>query len=151
MKKKILLLAFVSISITKVQAWNSNDCVLELESKALAETYYQKGDYEKEFNINTDIPMSPKKFATSEPATPVTSDIQVFPNPTDGNLTVFIPELPDGSVTFQLFDVMGRNILFTPLTENNNTINLSKFSQGIYYYRIMNNDISIGSGKVVKQ
>ena len=107
--------------------------------------------YEKEFNIDTDISMSPKKFATSEPPTSVNTEIKVFPNPTDGNLTVFIPELPEGTTVFQLFDVMGRNILFAPLTENNNTINLSKFLQGIYHYRIMNNDIAIGNGKVVKQ
>ena len=107
--------------------------------------------YEKEFNINTDIPMSPKKFATSEPATPVNSEIKVFPNPTNGNLTVFIPELPDGTTVFQLFDVMGHNILSSPLTGNYSKINLSAFSQGIYYYRIMNDGVSIGNGKVVKQ
>ena len=154
MKKKILLLAFVSISITKVQAWNSNDCVLKLESNALVETYYQKGDYEKEFNINTDIPMSPKKSTTTTTKvteTPKTSEIKVFPNPTDGNLTVFIPKLPEGNVTFHLFDVMGRNIFSVPLTDNYSKINLSAFSQGIYYYQLINNGIIIKSNKVVKQ
>ena len=37
------------------------------------------------------------------------------------------------------------------ITGNNSTINLSQLAQGIYYYRIMNNGVSIKSDKIVRR
>jgi hypothetical protein len=111
--------------------------------------------YEREIDFSVAMPATRSKSSSPTPSyfpTPLTSsEIQVFPNPTDGNLTIFIPELPEGSVVFQLFDVMGRSLLTQPLTDNSTTVNLSQLAQGMYYYHIMNNDIIIKSDKIVKR
>ncbi|MDR2979634.1 MAG: T9SS type A sorting domain-containing protein, partial [Bacteroidales bacterium] len=78
-------------------------------------------------------------------------DVQVFPNPVDDNLTVFLSELPEGDLVFQLFDPMGRNLISQPLTDHYTTVNLNKLSPGLYYYRVLNDGIPMGSDKVVKR
>jgi hypothetical protein len=78
-------------------------------------------------------------------------DVQVFPNPVDDNLTVFLSELPEGDLVFQLFDPMGRNLISQPLTDHYTTVSLNKLSPGLYYYRVLNDGIPIGSDKVVKR
>ena len=115
--------------------------------------YENKIDREREEpNIRPKSATSPTSATSVTPLTPVkTPDIEVFPNPTDGNLTVSISELPEGTVTFQLFDVLGHNILSQSLTDHNSTIILSQFPQGVYYYQIMNNGVSIKSDRVVKR
>ena len=91
------------------------------------------------------------KSAPMESTTPATSDIQVFPNPVEDNLTVSIPVLPKGTVTFQLVDVNGRITLSQALTSDYSTINLSNLPNGTYYYQILHNGVSLKSDKVVKQ
>jgi hypothetical protein len=104
--------------------------------------------YEKE--VTADGMATPRSQSASN-ASSKTADVQVFPNPADDNLTVFIPELPKGTLVFQLFDPMGRSMLILPLTDHYTTINLSKLSQGIYYYRVLNNGVAIGRDKVLKR
>jgi len=57
----------------------------------------------------------------------------------------------EGNVIFQVFDVMGRNLLTQSLTDNTTTVNLSQLAQGMYYYQIKNNGDSIKSDKLVKR
>jgi hypothetical protein len=64
---------------------------------------------------------------------------------------VFIPELPEGAVTFQLFDVLGRNLLTQSLTDNNTVINLSQLARGIYHYQLISNEVILKSDKLVKR
>ncbi|MDL2309210.1 T9SS type A sorting domain-containing protein [Bacteroidales bacterium OttesenSCG-928-C03] len=106
--------------------------------------------YEDE--LSGDADMAPKSLLSETPSSDSGNPaIQVFPNPVDDNLTVFIPELPEGGVIFQLFDAVGRGMLAQSITEHHSTINLSALSQGLYYYRVLNDGISMGGGKVVKR
>jgi hypothetical protein len=79
------------------------------------------------------------------------ADVQVFPNPVDDNLTVFLSDLPEGELVFQLFDPMGRNLISQPLTDHYTTVSLNKLSSGLYYYRVLSDGIPMGSDKVVKR
>lgn len=66
----------------------------------------------------------------------ILSDFKVFPNPTQGALTVNIGELNEG-VTFHLSDLLGkiiysRKITSYDLQKNNLKLDLSSFHDGIY-------------------
>jgi uncharacterized delta-60 repeat protein len=71
--------------------------------------------------------------------------ISVYPNPTQGNITIEFPE--PGTVAF--IDLFGRTIKSVKLTENRSTINISEFIPGIYTVRIKTSD-GIAIQKIVK-
>ena len=107
--------------------------------------------FEDEIIAKNDAILPLPKSAPMESTTPATSDIQVFPNPVEDNLTVSIPALPKGTIIFQLVDVNGRIMLSQALTSDYSTINLSSLPNGIYQYQILHNGVSLKSDKVVKQ
>jgi hypothetical protein len=144
--RNIAQLTEAEIAELQAIAENSNGKSSTMAKGALC--FFYNICYETKINFD----MLPKSLQfTMQDTAATSSDIQVYPNPTDGNLTVYIPELPEGTTTFQLFDVTGRNLLTAPLTGNYTTINLFPFSQGMYYYKILNNGIAIENGKVVKR
>lgn len=106
--------------------------------------------YEDELEVASDMG-APRSQMMGTDSQSETSHIQVYPNPVDDNLTLFISELPKGTTTFQLFDAMGRNMISQSITNTHTTINFSKLSQGLYFYRVLNDGVAVGSGKVVKR
>jgi hypothetical protein len=107
--------------------------------------------YETKINREKEMRDSHSKLTSAVSSASTVSEIQVFPNPTDGNLTVFIPEIPEGAVTFQLFDVLGRSMLTQTLTDRNTVINLSQLARGIYSYQLISNEVILKSDKLVKR
>ena len=57
--------------------------------------------------------------------------LQVYPNPTTGQLTVVLPEAAD----VQLYDMMGRRLLSQHATEGKTTFDLGGLPQGVYLLR----------------
>lgn len=62
----------------------------------------------------------------------VEKDIQIYPNPTNG--MVYLQGITASSTPIQLFDTSGRLVLST--TINNNAIDLSLLSKGVYILKI---------------
>lgn len=74
------------------------------------------------------------------------SDLQIFPNPTTGIINV---EGMDGQSKVQISDLQNRNVLRNQSLINN-TINVSRLEQGIYFMQIFNEDhILLKSEKIV--
>jgi hypothetical protein len=54
------------------------------------------------------------------------------------------------NVTFELYDVLGKQQVLTRLnTTNQHQIKLSNVQPGIYFYRIVSNDVSMEAGKLI--
>jgi len=86
-------------------------------------------------------------------ATPVAQRIEIYPNPNNGLFTIQSP-LVSGEYSVEIYNVLGQNLLTRKLsnTEENNIINLSDKSAGVYFYRVIKEDRSlIGEGKIVMQ
>ncbi len=63
------------------------------------------------------------------------SALEVYPNPASNKINVSIPE-NIGLVKLQLYDVLGKKVKEEQLlSENNNSINLSNLSKGVYLMR----------------
>ena len=80
-----------------------------------------------------------------------TYEISIFPNPTNGNVTISIPASVQGNVTVEVYDAIGKLAIKEILSNDTNTINLSKLEDGMYMFKIINNNKTIKIGKIVKQ
>lgn len=71
----------------------------------------------------------------------------IYPNPTRGNVFVFSSDLSN-NVRIMLFDMNGREVLRERLIDYTTSIKLPFLSQGTYFYKIENDNLTIKSGKL---
>ncbi len=85
------------------------------------------------------------------------NQVVIYPNPSNSILNFDISNLKDTDhASLVLYDINGKEISRTRLTSYNNQIDVSAYSKGIYFYRILNNEktpqqVRGFSGKVVIQ
>ncbi|MDF2447727.1 MAG: hypothetical protein K0R26_231 [Bacteroidota bacterium] len=79
------------------------------------------------------------------------SDINIYPNPTNGLLNVNVSSVLSGSTFIEVYDGLGKLALKENLTSDANTISLLKLEDGVYFFKIINNNETVKVGKVVKQ
>jgi len=75
-------------------------------------------------------------------------NIEVFPNPTTG--LVYIKNNEHKNLSLIVFDITGRQIYTTKLSERNTEINLSNFTGGIYLFKFYN-DKEVYYLKLIKE
>lgn len=80
------------------------------------------------------------------------STVAIFPNPSQGNLTITLESDDNQTSTIDVVDLMGRNVLHLvkDVTEGSNTIalDLNSFADGIYFVKTNTNG-DISSNKIV--
>lgn len=74
----------------------------------------------------------------------ITSNINVYPNPTNGNVNIVVNNLTNVSVS--VYDLNGRTILNKELSCNENSIDISNFQSGMYLFKIKSKE-----GETVKK
>ena len=80
------------------------------------------------------------------------SEIQIFPNPATSLFTIAIPDasmLDYKNVRFTLFDLTGREILSLTIDKQSTTIYRNNISDGLYLWRISDNNRNISNGKFI--
>ncbi len=77
--------------------------------------------------------------------------VKVYPNPSDGDITIQYKFLGTDKCEFELYDVFGRKVYThsLPSDATSFTLNGTSLSSGVYYYRAMQGQKSLGKGKVV--
>lgn len=81
-----------------------------------------------------------------------TTDITFYPNPTTGIVTVRLtPETCNMTPEIQMFDIYGRRLQIIPVTAETTPIDLSRYTNGIYLLKVVDNGKVIAVGKVVKE
>ena len=76
--------------------------------------------------------------------TEVSNQINIFPNPTNENITISI-EIFNGNIKNEVYDLIGNRLQ----TTNETTISLRDYSKGIYILKVAYGDI-IEEVKVIK-
>lgn len=78
--------------------------------------------------------------------------INLYPNPASDYINIAVSSyLGYGETIIEITDAFGKLVMVGSLNEEVNTLNISHFKQGIYFYRILSNNQVIKSGKAVKQ
>jgi len=75
--------------------------------------------------------------------------ITVYPNPTIGELN--IQNNSTQLFQFSLYNTLGETIISKSLTNKTSRIDLSDYSDGIYFYKICFESGKTENGKVIKQ
>lgn len=78
-----------------------------------------------------------------------TSQITVSPNPTSSYVE-FHSNIPINDGTIEILDIDGKIILQNSINGAGKAVNLSGFETGMYYYKILNKNGIISSGKILK-
>lgn len=78
----------------------------------------------------------------------VDSNVNLYPNPTNGTLNIDLNNLTNVSVS--IYDINGRVILNKDLSGNENSVDLSNFQTGMYLFKIKSSEGEINK-KVVKK
>ena len=50
---------------------------------------------------------------------------------------------------FELYDLLGKRVMMTPITQQQTIIERNDLQTGLYFYRITNENQIIGNGKLV--
>ncbi len=115
-------------------------------------TGYRKNDNKGSYNNDAYvIKVMPEDILTNAEETTIDfdKDIIVFPNPFTSEIKV---QTLRKSLTFNLFDVKGKQILSTELYSlPNSTIQTGILPAGFYYYAIKDNDLIIQTGKLIRK
>ena len=80
----------------------------------------------------------------------LTNGINVYPNPTNGILNIAISSELAGNTSIEVYDALGKLAMKETLTNETTTINTSKLTDGMYVYKVINNNKAIKIGKIVK-
>jgi len=77
--------------------------------------------------------------------------VNVYPNPSDGDITIQYKFLGTDKGEFELYDVFGRKVYAHTLSSDapSFTLNGTSLPSGVYYYRATQGQKSMGKGKVV--
>ena len=75
--------------------------------------------------------------------------VKIYPNPSSDIIQFYSPTLNLNNFHLSIFDVSGKIILKTDLTDDQ-TINIADLQSGIYFYKLIC-DNEIQTGKIIKQ
>ncbi len=82
-------------------------------------------------------------------------EVEVFPNPSTGRFTIaFVGTQNVEHGTVEIYNILGERVYASnySLFTNHYSLDLSNQPNGVYFYRVVNNDGSVlGSGKLIIQ
>jgi hypothetical protein len=119
---------------------NANTDTLNTGTGIYISSYYYIDDVSVELDTTVDV--SGGEIVEKK-------NVRVFPNPARSQLTIISNQFSVIGNRFVIFDVIGKEILSSDLKENNQSIDISMLSQGVYYCKIIMGNEIIFSEKVV--
>jgi len=76
-------------------------------------------------------------------------DFELFPNPLTHRSTLRIMGIHKTDLTIEFNDALGHTIKRLTTTKTEIEINRTDFDAGVYFYRLLSNDRTIGHGKLI--
>jgi hypothetical protein len=107
-------------------------------------------------DLNSDNSLASNWIASSETLSTkdvarLQQNILVYPNPTNGRITITLDSSETESLEFIIYNSLGQSVGSFKLESSNLEINLSYLSNGIYYYHIKNKGELISQNKIIKR
>jgi hypothetical protein len=88
------------------------------------------------YDQNGDSLVSPIKniyYVPPPPVPPVPTSLQVYPNPTTGDITIKTPSL---CREIQIFDLLGRKLFDKTVQSYVQQLNIAPFTPGVYFLKL---------------
>jgi hypothetical protein len=142
-----LLIAFISVSMLNMNAQTTT-------TKQVVEFSYDEHGNRTKREVTITLQSKVKKNQQDiEPTEDFMGErtIKIFPNPTRGDLNVNITNLKENEhLTVTIYDMNGRTIINTPITEGSNAVDMNTQAQGMYIMHITNGSERL-EYKIIKQ
>lgn len=74
-----------------------------------------------------------------------------YPNPTSGNFVLSISDNFQDNLTYALSDVQGKQLINGVIRDSKTQISIQNFTNGIYFLKVGNPNLSIKVFKIIKQ
>ena len=81
----------------------------------------------------------------------ITLDCIVYPNPTEGSLKLVIGSFEDDNMSFRLFNMNGILIQDFKIEEKETIILMDNLRSGIYFLKVIKNNLEVKVFKIVKK
>ena len=78
-------------------------------------------------------------------------EISAFPNPTNNNLILTIDNMEFSNLSFQLFNAAGKFLQKKKILNTQTTVDLSNYSSGIYFVKILRGSVELKNFKIIKK
>ena len=133
---------------------NTIDQVRYLDSDPWPQQADGEGPYLQLVDVNSDNSLASNWIASSqslsrEDVATAKRQIIVYPNPTEGIITVEIDFLNSDSLEFIMYNSLGQSVGDFQLKANNLKLNVGFLKSGFYYYNIKDKAVVISRGKIV--
>jgi len=80
------------------------------------------------------------------------TSVIIYPNPFTNSTTITLDNMDNfNKVELRLYTILGEEIMSTNITSTSTTINTSKLSSGVYFYKLIGDNQIIKSGKLISQ
>lgn len=78
--------------------------------------------------------------------------VSIYPNPSKNSINIDIVDAKQiQNAELKLYDGLGAVIINTPLTNKTTTVKTTNIPSGIYFYKVVENDLTIQTGKLIFQ
>jgi len=102
--------------------------------------------------IATVIPSSCAPVGISKfDALNITNAVKIYPNPFTTSINVAVEETLINNTEIIMYNVLGEMVMNTIITKQLSTIQTNELSSGVYFYKVVNNNKVIQSGKLISQ
>ncbi|MDO9186261.1 MAG: T9SS type A sorting domain-containing protein [Bacteroidia bacterium] len=77
--------------------------------------------------------------------------VSFYPNPFTTSINVVINDPSQNKAELKVFNILGEEVLNTTLIQQVNTIEASNLSSGIYTYKVISNNKTLQTGRLISQ
>jgi hypothetical protein len=102
--------------------------------------------------VATNIPNNCATVGISEINANNRNPVTISPNPFNNSTNIIINNVSMiNNMELRVYNILGSEVMFTPITKQTTTIGTSSLPSGIYFYRIIGNNEVIQTGRLISQ
>jgi len=103
--------------------------------------------------VATFIPSNCESVGISTFKTPNTNEmVSVYPNPFNKSTNIMINDAsPFNNCEFRIYNILGEQVMNINITKQTTMLDAGNFSPGIYFYRVISNNKTLQTGKMISQ
>ena len=137
-------------------SWDFGDGSPQVSTQSPYHTFSKPGVYNvcltvsNENSSNTSCRTITLGTVSSDDESVSSADISLFPNPVQDYLLITLSEYVPAQGQVMIYDVTGRPVITQRIYYGQNSVDMSALQAGVYVLKVMDEDIEIKEGKVVK-
>jgi hypothetical protein len=132
-------------------SWSNGDATMSTTVTPTSGTTYTLTVTEAGCSASTTIFIDAQICMAVNNLSALDNSISIYPNPTNGIVNIAISTELSGTTSVEIYDAIGKLVISEKLSKDVTTVNTSKLEDGMYMYKIINNNKAIKVGRMIKQ